>query len=210
MATGRRSQRSGVPPRTLVRPTAWLPATTIRAPTGPRPGQIACLSAAELRERLTEEINRAERHGTPLSCLLVTIGNLEELAREHGSELSEQTLAYVGRALGSQVRGFDRIGQPERRRAAARAAGRRRPARRDRRPARARAPAHDQGRSRRHAPAAAHLRRPRRLAGRSRQQTICCEQARAGGAPRQRRASRRAGAGRAPRRPCLDGRTDRA
>jgi diguanylate cyclase (GGDEF)-like protein len=78
----------------------------------PAAGLIASLSAAALRERLTEEINRAGRHGTPLSCLLVTIGNLEELAREHGSELSEQTLAYAARALGSQVRGFDRIGRP--------------------------------------------------------------------------------------------------
>jgi GGDEF domain-containing protein len=33
-------------------------------------------------------------------------------ARAHGRELSEQTLAYAARALGSQVRGFDRIGRP--------------------------------------------------------------------------------------------------
>ncbi len=67
-----------------------------------------CLSASELRERLDEEINRAERHDTQLSCLLVTIGNLTELAYE----LSEQTLAYVARALAAQVRGFDRVGRP--------------------------------------------------------------------------------------------------
>jgi diguanylate cyclase (GGDEF)-like protein len=70
------------------------------------------LSASELQERLEEEINRAERHGTQLSCLLVTIGNLDELSYEHGDELSEQTLAYVARALAAQVRGFDRIGRP--------------------------------------------------------------------------------------------------
>jgi diguanylate cyclase (GGDEF)-like protein len=78
----------------------------------PAAGPIACLSADALRERLAEEVNRAGRHGTPLSCLLVTIGNLEELSREHGSELSEQMFAYAARALGSQVRGFDRIGRP--------------------------------------------------------------------------------------------------
>ena len=78
----------------------------------PAAGTIACLSPAALRERLGEEINRAGRHGTPLSCLLVTIGNLDELTREHGAELSEQTLAYVARAIGSQVRDFDRIGRP--------------------------------------------------------------------------------------------------
>jgi diguanylate cyclase (GGDEF)-like protein len=71
-----------------------------------------CLSAPALAERLEEEINRAGRHGTALSCLLVTIGNLDELSREHGSELPEQTLAYVEGALRRQLRGFDRIGRP--------------------------------------------------------------------------------------------------
>jgi diguanylate cyclase (GGDEF)-like protein len=75
-------------------------------------GRGLCLPAEELHERLREEINRAGRHGTPLSCLLVTIGNLEELSREHGAELSAQTFTYVARALADQVRGFDRIGQP--------------------------------------------------------------------------------------------------
>lgn len=75
-------------------------------------GQVPCLSADALSHRLAEEVNRAGRHGTPLSCLLVTVGNLEELAREHGAELSEQTLAYVAGALAAQVRGFDRVGRP--------------------------------------------------------------------------------------------------
>jgi two-component system cell cycle response regulator len=82
-------------------------------PAAPAPGRGLCLPAEELHERLGEEINRAGRHGTPLSCLLVTIGNLEELSREHGAELSAQTFSYVARALADQVRGFDRIGQPE-------------------------------------------------------------------------------------------------
>jgi diguanylate cyclase (GGDEF)-like protein len=72
----------------------------------------ALLSAGAIGERLTEEINRAARHGTPLSCLLVTVGNLRELAHEHGEQLSEQTLAYVGRALAPQLRNFDRVGRP--------------------------------------------------------------------------------------------------
>jgi diguanylate cyclase (GGDEF)-like protein len=75
-------------------------------------GRVACLSAPELTERLEEEINRAERHGTALSCLLVAIDNLEELSREHGSELPEQTLAYVGPVLQRELRRFDRIGRP--------------------------------------------------------------------------------------------------
>jgi len=76
-------------------------------------GRNLYLPAEELRARLVEEINRAGRHGTPLSCLIVTIGNLDELSREHGPELSEQTFAYAARALADQVRDFDRIGQPQ-------------------------------------------------------------------------------------------------
>jgi diguanylate cyclase (GGDEF)-like protein len=75
-------------------------------------GQVVCLSAPALRARIEEEINRAGRHGTALSCLLVVIDNLAELAHEHGSELPEQTLAYIGQALRVQLRRFDRIGRP--------------------------------------------------------------------------------------------------
>jgi diguanylate cyclase (GGDEF)-like protein len=70
------------------------------------------LSAEALQERLAEEINRAGRHRTPLSCLLVVIENLPELAKAHGNELSEQTLVYVGEALCRELRRFDRVGRP--------------------------------------------------------------------------------------------------
>jgi diguanylate cyclase (GGDEF)-like protein len=81
--------------------------------TAPAPaGWPACLSAEALARRLDEEINRAGRQGTPLACLLVTIGNLEELSREHGSELAERTLSYAEGALRRQLRAFDRIGRP--------------------------------------------------------------------------------------------------
>lgn len=73
---------------------------------------VAFLSASALAERLDEEIRRAERHGTQLSCLLLVIDNLEEFSREHGSDLPEQTLAYVGGALRRELRRFDRIGRP--------------------------------------------------------------------------------------------------
>jgi diguanylate cyclase (GGDEF)-like protein len=73
---------------------------------------VVCLSAGALEERLEEEINRAGRYGTPLSCLVVVIENLGELTKEHGSELSEQTLVYVGEALRRELRRFDRVGRP--------------------------------------------------------------------------------------------------
>jgi diguanylate cyclase (GGDEF)-like protein len=75
------------------------------------PGEIDCPTAAALHERLEEEISRAERQGTPLSCLLVVIENLDEIAREHGADLREQTLEYVARALRRELRRFDRIGR---------------------------------------------------------------------------------------------------
>jgi diguanylate cyclase (GGDEF)-like protein len=75
-------------------------------------GQLVCLGAGALAVRISEEINRAGRHGTPLSCLLVVIDNLSELAREHGAELTEQTFSYIAAALAPELRGFDRIGRP--------------------------------------------------------------------------------------------------
>jgi GGDEF domain-containing protein len=69
-----------------------------------------CLAPAALRARLEEEISRAERHGTELSCLLVKIDNLDAMAREHGGELREQTVTYVAGALRRELRRFDRIG----------------------------------------------------------------------------------------------------
>ncbi|HEX7610078.1 MAG TPA: diguanylate cyclase [Solirubrobacteraceae bacterium] len=79
---------------------------------GPQQGEIQPLPPAALLARLDEEISRAERHGTNLSCLLVMIDNLEEMAREHGSDLPEQTLAYVAAAIRRELRRFDRIGRP--------------------------------------------------------------------------------------------------
>src|SRR5580698_9490000 len=78
----------------------------------PTQGGVEWLAPPALSERLAEEISRAERHGTHLSCLLVIIENLDEMAREHGGELREQTLGYVAGALRRELRRFDRIGRP--------------------------------------------------------------------------------------------------
>jgi hypothetical protein len=77
----------------------------------PPPEAGDCLTPAALGERLEEEIGRAERHGTGLSCLLVRIDNLDELAREHGGALREQTIDYVASALRRELRRFDRVGR---------------------------------------------------------------------------------------------------
>ena len=81
------------------------------SPHGLQPSGGDWLVASALNERLEEEIRRAERHGTSLSCLLVAIDNLEDMAHEHGRELREETLAYVATALRRELRRFDRIGR---------------------------------------------------------------------------------------------------
>ncbi len=83
------------------------PQTESAPARGPR-----CLSGPELSERLDEEIARAERHSTRLSCLLVVVENLEAMAREHGLELREEMLSYMASALEPSLRRFDRIGRP--------------------------------------------------------------------------------------------------
>jgi diguanylate cyclase (GGDEF)-like protein len=94
-------------------PTGMAASDTTDTSSEPSAGEpTECLSASELTDRLHEEINRAERQGSALCCLLVTIGNIEELSREHGHELAERALAYVGSALRRQLRDFDRIGRP--------------------------------------------------------------------------------------------------
>ncbi len=71
-----------------------------------------CLSASELESRVEEEIARATRHGTALCCLLVSVEDLPEIEQAHGKDLSQQALAYVGLALQSEFRRFDRVGRP--------------------------------------------------------------------------------------------------
>jgi GGDEF domain-containing protein len=69
-----------------------------------------CLSAVELTARLEEEVGRAERHHTALSCLLVSLEDVDQLAHAHGEELPAKALAYFGVALGPELRRFDRVG----------------------------------------------------------------------------------------------------
>jgi diguanylate cyclase (GGDEF)-like protein len=66
--------------------------------------------AAVLVERVEEEIARAERHRTALSCLLVGVEDLRGIEQSHGRTLSEQVLAYVGLTLRREFRRYDRVG----------------------------------------------------------------------------------------------------
>ncbi len=90
---------------------AWSPARYSDTERPPR-GSIEFLSEGALRERLEEEVNRAARHGTALSCLLLDIADLPALRDAHGELLVERVLAYVELALRRELRRFDRVGRP--------------------------------------------------------------------------------------------------
>lgn len=64
-----------------------------------------------LSGRLREEIARAERHRTGLSCLLVALEDFAPLAREQVGELREQTIEYIAGALRRELRCYDRVGR---------------------------------------------------------------------------------------------------
>jgi diguanylate cyclase (GGDEF)-like protein len=74
-----------------------------RDPTDP-------LSSAELAVRLEEEVSRASRHRTALSCLLVSLDGVDQLAHDHGENMPAHALSYLAGALTRQLRCFDRVG----------------------------------------------------------------------------------------------------
>jgi diguanylate cyclase (GGDEF)-like protein len=69
-----------------------------------------CLSSPELAAHLDEEVYRAARQRTQLSCLLVSLDEVEHLAQTYGEELPAQALVYLGTALIRQLRRFDPVG----------------------------------------------------------------------------------------------------
>lgn len=71
---------------------------------------VTYLAASALRDRLEEEVSRAGRQGTPLSCLVLGVEDLGEIERVHGEGLARQIHAYVGLALRGELRRFDRVG----------------------------------------------------------------------------------------------------
>jgi diguanylate cyclase (GGDEF)-like protein len=78
--------------------------------TRARAAQSECLSSVELAERLDEEVHRAARQGTQLSCLLVSLDEIGHLSQTYGENLPGQALAYLAGALIRQLRRFDRVG----------------------------------------------------------------------------------------------------
>ena len=71
--------------------------------------QTVCLDESAMAARLQEEIGRAQRHGSALSCLLVALDDLDTIALRHGTGLAEQTVAHVAAVLRREFRRFDRV-----------------------------------------------------------------------------------------------------
>lgn len=78
----------------------------IEAGTDPVTG---CLNHRAMRRRLDEEIDRATRAGSPLSCVLLDLDNFKLVNDRHGHQAGDALLRGVVQALGGEFRAFDRV-----------------------------------------------------------------------------------------------------
>jgi diguanylate cyclase (GGDEF)-like protein len=62
-------------------------------------------------ERLTGEWSRSERYGSPITCLLVDVENVEALRRREGPAVADEVLKAVARRLKAVVRDHDMVGR---------------------------------------------------------------------------------------------------
>jgi diguanylate cyclase (GGDEF)-like protein len=67
------------------------------------------LNHRAMRRRLNEEIGRATRTGSPLSCLLIDLDNFKLVNDHHGHPAGDATLRAVVQALVGEFRAFDRV-----------------------------------------------------------------------------------------------------
>jgi diguanylate cyclase (GGDEF)-like protein len=95
--------------RTLVDQAATalaLVRARVEAGTDPVAG---CMNHRAMRRRLDEEIGRATRAGTPLSCLLIDLDNFKLVNDRHGHQAGDAMLRGVVQALVGEFREFDRV-----------------------------------------------------------------------------------------------------
>jgi diguanylate cyclase (GGDEF)-like protein len=62
-----------------------------------------------MRQRLKEEIGRAHRTGSPLSCLLADLDNFKLVNDRYGHQAGDTVLREVAQALMGEFRAFDRV-----------------------------------------------------------------------------------------------------
>ena len=68
-----------------------------------------CLNHGAMIARLAEEISRADRQGTPLSCLLLDLDNFKQVNDTQGHPAGDALLRQVGDALRREYRTFDSV-----------------------------------------------------------------------------------------------------
>jgi diguanylate cyclase (GGDEF)-like protein len=79
-----------------------------RAEAGTDP-VTGCMNHRAMRRRLHEEIGRAMRTGSPLSCLLIDLDNFKLVNDRHGHQAGDTVLREVGQSLVGEFRAFDRV-----------------------------------------------------------------------------------------------------
>jgi diguanylate cyclase (GGDEF)-like protein len=94
---------------TLVNQTATaLALVHARTEAGTDP-VAGCMNHRAMRRRLDEEIDRAIRTGSPLSCLLIDLDNFKLINDRHGHHAGDAILRGVVHALAGDLRAFDRV-----------------------------------------------------------------------------------------------------
>ena len=68
-----------------------------------------CMNHRAMRRRLDEEIGRATRTGSPLSCLLIDLDDFKLVNDQHGHQAGDAMLREVVQALVGEFRAFDRV-----------------------------------------------------------------------------------------------------
>jgi diguanylate cyclase (GGDEF)-like protein len=87
---------------------AALSLVRARAEAGTDP-VAGCMNHRAMRRRLDEEIGRAARTGSPLSCLLIDLDNFKLVNDRHGHQAGDAMLRDVVQALVGEFRAFDRV-----------------------------------------------------------------------------------------------------